>query len=249
MAQRKDLGELPEFFFDTTDKVPCYVKSVLQKDVPEKYNLSADEIALFEHWNRFLQNTKTRDGKLPGFPIWTEYFPDAVFDMKDLPKWKKDIIEKNIDYYRHNKAFIDVWLKDGESVKLFFGAKAKLEWQGGVDESAPDIFKNIIQFRPSGVRVKPGTYFPTLVAMVQKSIIGPEKRYMTPRECARIQGFPEDFKICSSEMQAYKQFGNSVNVEVVRLFAKFLFGDKNVRQEYSHNNQFGEPEIIQDVLI
>lgn len=40
-------------------------------------------------------------------------------------------------------------------------------------------------------------------------------RYMTPREWARLQGFPEDFQIVVSPTQAYKQFGNSVPVNVI----------------------------------
>lgn len=45
-------------------------------------------------------------------------------------------------------------------------------------------------------------------------------RKLTPRECARLQGFPEDFIIPVSDTQAYKQFGNSVAVPVVRAVAK-----------------------------
>lgn len=41
-------------------------------------------------------------------------------------------------------------------------------------------------------------------------------RILTPRECARLMGFPEDFVIPVSDSQAYKQFGNSVCVPVVR---------------------------------
>ena len=40
-------------------------------------------------------------------------------------------------------------------------------------------------------------------------------RRLSPRECARVQGFPENFKIPVSKSQAYKQFGNSVAVPVV----------------------------------
>lgn len=47
-------------------------------------------------------------------------------------------------------------------------------------------------------------------------------RKLTPRECARLQGFPEDFIICNSRNQAYKQFGNAVNVRIVRLLAENL---------------------------
>lgn len=45
-------------------------------------------------------------------------------------------------------------------------------------------------------------------------------RKLTPRECARLQGFPESFIIPVSDTQAYKQFGNSVAVPVIRAIAK-----------------------------
>ena len=45
-------------------------------------------------------------------------------------------------------------------------------------------------------------------------------RKLTPRECARLMGFPDDFKIVVSDSQAYKQFGNSVVVPVVESIAR-----------------------------
>ena len=45
-------------------------------------------------------------------------------------------------------------------------------------------------------------------------------RKLTPRECARLQGFPDSFKIPVSDTQAYKQFGNSVAVPVVEFLAR-----------------------------
>lgn len=45
-------------------------------------------------------------------------------------------------------------------------------------------------------------------------------RMLTPRECARLQGFPEEFIIAVSNSQAYKQFGNSVCVNVIESVAK-----------------------------
>ena len=44
-------------------------------------------------------------------------------------------------------------------------------------------------------------------------------RRLTPRECARLQGFTEDFIIPVSNAQAYKQFGNAVTVNVARAIA------------------------------
>ena len=45
-------------------------------------------------------------------------------------------------------------------------------------------------------------------------------RKLTPRECARLQGFPDEFIIPVSDCRAYKQFGNSVAVPVIRAIAK-----------------------------
>lgn len=47
-------------------------------------------------------------------------------------------------------------------------------------------------------------------------------RMLTPRECARLQGFPEDFIIPVSNTQAYKQFGNSVCINVIEAVAKSM---------------------------
>jgi DNA (cytosine-5)-methyltransferase 1 len=53
---------------------------------------------------------------------------------------------------------------------------------------------------------------------------GPKKnpRRLTPRECARLMGFPEDYVIAVSDNQAYRQFGNSVVVPVVEKIAKSI---------------------------
>ncbi|ELA09136.1 DNA-cytosine methyltransferase [Moraxella macacae 0408225] len=46
--------------------------------------------------------------------------------------------------------------------------------------------------------------------------VGDTVRKLSPRECARIQGFDDNFKIISSSAQAYQQFGNSVAVNVLK---------------------------------
>lgn len=51
---------------------------------------------------------------------------------------------------------------------------------------------------------------------------GKNPRRLTPLECAKLQGFPEEFKIVVSDTAAYKQFGNSVSVPVLREIAKNL---------------------------
>ena len=49
---------------------------------------------------------------------------------------------------------------------------------------------------------------------------GKNPRKLTPRECARLQGFPENFIIPVSDTQAYKEFGNSVAVPVIHAIAE-----------------------------
>jgi len=61
-------------------------------------------------------------------------------------------------------------------------------------------------------------------------------RKLSPRECARVQGFPDSFKIISSLTQSYKQFGNSVAVNVLKaiisnIYATGVFENR----EKSHN--------------
>ena len=56
---------------------------------------------------------------------------------------------------------------------------------------------------------------------------GKNPRRLTPRECARLQGFPDSFKIVVSDTQAYKQFGNSVVVPLMENVAKLVVSKLN----------------------
>ena len=51
---------------------------------------------------------------------------------------------------------------------------------------------------------------------------GQRPRRLTPRECARLMGYPDDFPITVSDTQAYKQFGNSVVVPVIEAIARHM---------------------------
>jgi len=56
--------------------------------------------------------------------------------------------------------------------------------------------------------------------LIDQSELNKNPRKLTPRECARLQGFPEDFIIDAvSQRQIYKQFGNSVCINVIRAVA------------------------------
>ena len=226
MCVRKDIGDIKPFVFEKRNIMPCSIENILQDDEDieniDEYKISKDMVSLIDLWNEFIQRIKVK--KLPGFPIWTDRLCelDENEDLNQHPAWKKSFILKNNELYENNRGFIDEWLCRARKNPLFFGAKAKLEWQAGQSKH-PDIWKQIFQLRPSGIRVKVNTYFPALVAIVQTSIVGSRKRFLTPRECARLQSFPENFVPDTKQQQAYKQFGNAVNVECVKLFAKHMF--------------------------
>ena len=63
---------------------------------------------------------------------------------------------------------------------------------------------------------------------------GKNPRRLTPRECARLQGFPETFKIPVSDTQAYRQFGNSVVVPLITDIAKQIVSRINELDEHEN---------------
>lgn len=60
---------------------------------------------------------------------------------------------------------------------------------------------------------------------------GRNPRRLTPRECARLQGFPDTFKIPVSDTQAYRQFGNSVVVPLMANVAKLIVDKIHLHRE------------------
>ncbi len=59
--------------------------------------------------------------------------------------------------------------------------------------------------------------------LIDQSDKGKNPRKLTPREAARLQGYPDSFKIVVSDTQAYKQFGNSVPVNMIDAVAKKMY--------------------------
>ena len=193
------------------------IYSILEEgEVDAKYNISEYEEKVLTMWDEFYQGI---DLKVIGFPVWFEWFKKEAPD--DFKPWKKEFVRKNNELYQRNKEFIDSWIVKWDNLEWCTPTQKKFEWQAG--ETIDSIWEGLIQFRPSGVRVKTPTCFPALVAMVQIPIIGKYKRRLTVEEAARLQDFPENFIPNEIDQQAYKQFGNAVNVEVIKRCAKKLF--------------------------
>jgi len=201
-----------------TAKNATDIYSIVDSDVPVgDFGISEYEERILSAWDEFHGGV---DLNTIGFPVWAEEFKsDRPID--GLPGWKRQFIEKNRALYSRNQKFIDGWLARHDDLRDFSPTHRKFEWQAG--ESIDSLWDGLIQLRPSGVRVKRPTAMPALVAMVQIPILGKYRRRLTPREAARLQSFPDDFKLDSNNQRAYKQLGNGVNVEVVKHLARLLF--------------------------
>ena len=136
-----------------------------------------------------------------------------------FPKWKKDFIRQNRAFYAENRDWIVPWRS---KILKFPSSLQKLEWnvQGGHQ----DLWDYVIQFRASGVRVKRRNTAPSLIAMTdtQVPIIAWEGRYMTPKECSRLQSMQSLKQLPSSPGQAFQALGNAVNTDVVERVASAL---------------------------
>lgn len=135
-----------------------------------------------------------------------------------FPRWKKLFIEHNRKLYNDNRSWLDTWLP---KIRIFPASLQKLEWNCQGEER--NIWKYVLQIRASGVRVKRANTAPSLVAMTttQVPIIAWERRYMTIRECARLQSM-EALKYLPAGGSGYKALGNAVNVKVASLILERL---------------------------
>jgi DNA (cytosine-5)-methyltransferase 1 len=212
---RKDQINSEELEFNFDDLVNKKLINILDDTVDKKYNISDYELNILNAWEEI---KKELGDKISGFPIYVDYF-EYNEPTENLQKWKQDYIAKNQKFYKENKEILDKWMNKYK-VRDFNTRDRRFEWQAG--KNYKSIWDTYIQLRQSGIRCKKPDYFPTLVAMVQTPIIGKFKRRLTPREAARLQSFPEDFEMDLNDHQAYKQFGNSVNVEVVKYLANKL---------------------------
>ncbi len=75
-------------------------------------------------------------------------------------------------------------------------------------------------YSPLGSAITLSAYGGGVGAKTGLYLINGKVRRLAPRECARLDGFPEDFKIASGDNTAYKQFGNSVVVDVLQNIVK-----------------------------
>lgn len=127
-------------------------------------------------------------------------FPEGIINKKNV----KDILENNVD----SKYTISDKLWAGHQRRK----KEHIEKGNGFGYS---LFNEKSEYTST---ISARYYKDGSEILIEQKNKNPRK--LTPREAARLQGFPEDFVIPVSDMQAYKQFGNSVAVPVIKELAR-----------------------------
>ena len=74
-------------------------------------------------------------------------------------------------------------------------------------------------YSTKGIAITFSAYGGGIFAKTGGYLINGRPRKLHPRECARLMGYPDSYEICASNNQAYKQFGNSVVVDVLQYIA------------------------------
>lgn len=182
----------------------------------DQYVISARTSAYISAWNDLLRALPCASADLPGVLIvetfrddWSDGLaqdlkaaravavgkPVTPVDSADLAKMRR-----SHDFYRQHATVIDGWLArpivlDGQVAHVtdMPDSRQRLEFQARQAQPTAqdrDLWALTLQMRSSGIRVRPLTYLPCLVAMNTTSIIGPRRRVVTPREVARLQGLP-----------------------------------------------------------
>ena len=151
--------------------------------------------------------------------------------VEHFPQWKIRFIAQN----RMWLSLIRDEIPSGWIQKLqsFPPSLRKLEWNcQGEDRN---LWEHLLQFRPSGLRVKRYSNSPSLVAMTatQIPILGPEERHLTRIEGLRLQGLPDDFRVPDSRTATFRALGNAVHVGVISsIAARLLSNDDSALEDY-----------------
>ena len=186
--------------------------------IDKKYFLDGDLLDCLEAWDEMIREFDIGEKISPTIMAneFHKYDDYSDEDFSKMAKWRYEYITKNRPLYEKYQDLWDMWYSNYTDILQKREIYGKLEWQVGPIKPNDSIFNYFIQMRQSGIRVKRAEYFPTLVAISQIPIYGKEKRHITPRECLRLQSFPDEFKLLEDDRHSYKQLGNSVNVMNVK---------------------------------
>lgn len=141
-----------------------------------------------------------------------------------------------IDNFNFPKAFKltrhveDFLLEDEDLVKHLYVDRPDTYYNGEADDIYSDksIRLGIVNkggqgeriYSTKGIAITLSAYGGGIFAKTGGYLVNGRPRRLHPRECARIMGYPDSYKIAKSANQAYKQFGNSVVIDVLQYIAQ-----------------------------
>ncbi len=193
----------------------------MRKDLAP-YIVKPEKARAVDMWNDFIDRL---DDRIPRFPIWTDVFLGRLAVSPEHDGWKNALIAKSALLYEEHRDWIEAWAAKWDLPNVIPSYRrarvAGTGWRArhlGPCNSVP------AKRRPREAL----TYLPALVAINQTSIIGPQRRSITPHEAGLLQGFRHDafgehvFVQHSDPGVAFRQFGNAVHVGTMRLVAESL---------------------------
>jgi DNA (cytosine-5)-methyltransferase 1 len=256
VCKRKDLGVLssfPKIKVTSEMKEKTSLLTIVRDDESEenrKFTIDKKLKVVETVWNRFIQILIENKIQMPKFALWTDWWDGDGKDTtttKHDPKLSKEenekmvnknienflkkydkLIDKNRKFWIEHKNILSPWLMESRTLSEWKGAVRKFEWQANDLRDNDSMFRVLWTPRSSGIRVKRLNYSPTLVAMTNIPIYGPESRHLSPRELLRLQSFSESFIPHEKKNVSYKQTGNSVNVLMIKSSIEFLLFNKDI---------------------
>lgn len=164
-----------------------------------------------------------------------------LYAQKKMAVEKRRIIRSNRAIYLRNRDWIDPWK---ERIHHQLPNQQRMEWRLGERGAEDmDIYRHIVQFRSSGVRIRERKFVPTLTTVTTETPfipwipVRPELRlpgeppcgrYLSLPECARLQGMEalkwtdETGTPVLNLVRSYGALGNGINVEVMTLVAEAM---------------------------
>jgi len=181
-------------------------------DIELKGEISKEQKELL---NRLLKERRKKHWAIKKNIKWMDGMPlteDEIKTFYDVPNLKiilDDLVKKGYVRYEHPKKLIE---------KDFNGRKHKIREYDLIKPKGYNIVAGKLSFEISKI-LNPKEITPTLVATDLNKFVVPSNygiRRLTLRECLRLFGFPEEYKINVSQSKGFDLLGNSIAVPVVQ---------------------------------